>query len=182
MSREVECKTRIPDSSVDGLKRKLSLHFAEEAVSVRKEDVYFAADGTELLFRVRSDGRDVFITRKARQTRGDGVEVNEEIEFSSHASELASVERFFLSLGYGRAIEKRKNGWAWYRGDLTAELVRVTGLGWFLELEFLLPDEAPDELVGQAAGKLEELRTALGVRELPLESRYYVEMLKDLEH
>jgi adenylate cyclase class IV len=58
--------------------------------------------------------------------------------------------------------------------------VEVDGLGWFLEMERLLPDDASDTAVEQALLGLAELREQLDIAAYPLESRYYIDMLQAL--
>jgi len=180
MSCEIECKLRLPEQEIDQTAHRIDTVLENpERLQVVKDDMYYTWDGTQALFRIRSDGNHVAVTRKAKEVRSDSLEVNEEIEFSLDVSQLTKVEDFFRSLGYSRFVAKRKRGWAWYQGNLTVELMEVASLGWFLEMEVLLPDSADAESVDSALARLSELRRKLELADRPLEGRYYIDMLRE---
>jgi adenylate cyclase class 2 len=84
---------------------------------------------------------------------------------------------FFHSLGCTVYICKEKHGHAWECAGIVLELVEVPPLGWFLEMEILLGDEATAEDVLSARGRL---LTLLGVLDVPpslIEGRYYTDLL-----
>ncbi len=129
-------------------------------------------------------GRQIVVTRKDKQ-RGGALEVNHEIEFAVATSDGQSLQEFFTSLGYVVYIEKRKDGWIW---DLAfadipypchLELVDVTSLGWFVEIEFLLPDGSSDAAIADAQSKLMQMLQTLDIPAGALEPRYYMDLLKE---
>jgi adenylate cyclase class IV len=129
------------------------------------------------------------VTWKTKEKRS-GIEVNSEKELS--VSDAALCEELLAALGLRKRTVKHKEGWAWKTGDITAELCEVSGftagkdgaaggetpvsLGWFLELEIIAGDAAP-ETVSAARGRLFTLLEKAGLGENALESRYYTEML-----
>jgi len=77
-------------------------------------------------------------------------------------------------------VEKKKIGNSWQKGTLTIELVEVEQLGWFIEIEKLLDDNASEREINGAIEQLSEIRNELGLSDYPLQGRYYSEMLQDL--
>jgi len=179
MAKEVECKMAIDPSLLVSLPAVISQALGNiAAVHIDKYDVYYGRKGKGTEFRIRKDGTNLVVTRKHKEDRADGVEVNREIEF--HVSN-GDVKAFFTSLGYTPLIEKRKVGSMWKNGNLTVELVHVDHLGDYLEMELLLEDDANDMELRDALDRLAALRSRFGVADLPLEGRYYIDMLRNME-
>lgn len=183
MAREIECKVPLKYSEIAEMARRIGLVLPDATcTSIHKDDIYYTSQPQEkALFRLRREENGITITRKQKEERTDGVEVNHEIEFSCPVGEYLGLRQFFASLAYIPLIEKRKHGTAWVHGTLTVELVEVDGLGWFLEMERLLPDDASDTAVDQALLGLAELRAQLDIATYPLEPRYYIDMLQALD-
>ncbi|MDR0452638.1 MAG: CYTH domain-containing protein [Treponema sp.] len=156
-----------------------------------KEDTYWKQEGpgngpAAVPFsgvRVRKEsGRDaggrarnaVTVTYKYKEKR-EGLEVNRETEFS--VSDAGPFEGLLGHLGLRPAASKRKSGFSWNYGGITAELAEVAGLGWFAELEILSGNDRP-ETVSAARHRLLELLAKLGIGEGRIETRYYTEMLQ----
>lgn len=178
MAREVECKLRVDAHEVAALSARIDRIFPDaQRLVVDKQDIYYHRDDPFAQFRIRRDGQDVYVTRKHKEQRSDGFEVNEEIEFTVEEGDGTVVHRFFESLGYRPMLEKMKRGTMWKQGLLTVELVAVGDLGHFLEIELLLADTESEEAVLSALHELDGLRKTLGVADRPLEPRYYSEML-----
>lgn len=178
MAREVECKLHVEAHEVAALSERIDRVLPDaQRLVVDKQDVYYHQDSSPAQFRIRRDGQDVVVTRKHKEQRSDGFEVNQEIEFSVDTKNGNVVHRFFESLGYRPMLEKVKRGTMWKQGLLTVELVAVSDLGHFLEIELLLSDTESEEAVLSALHELDGLRETLGVADRPLESRYYIEML-----
>ena len=59
---------------------------------------------------------------------------------------------------------------------LHIELVEVGPLGWFLEMEFILPSK---EQIPLARDLLRLMLQELGLQEEAIESRYYMDLLKE---
>ncbi len=179
MATEVECKIALGDIPVQNAFQTIDSVLSPQAKreEVSKKDLYWSTDtATPALFRVRESGDCLIITRKSKEERSDGVEVNDEIEFTTTA-ETDSVHSFFTSLGYIPLYRKEKQGWLWKSGNLTVELVEVSSLGWYVEMEILLDDG--DGLTAEMAmDRLFSLREQIGLAHVPLEGRYYSEMLQ----
>lgn len=183
MTQEIECKVRLIDQEVDVVRQRIVSHFTPTTFrDLFKEDRYYTSQsGSNALFRVRREGTQVVVTRKRKEERGDGMELNREIEFTCPSSEHAVVNEFFLDLGYQELIRKEKRGQAWSHKGMTVELVYLDRLGWFVEMEILLPSDASRQEQIHAIGRLHDLRVDLGLDERPLESRYYIELIQEIE-
>ncbi len=188
MAFEVELKAHVAEPLL--LKDRLeTLQGISSALCELKEDTYFSCKGEDALFRMRIEqsgpsfaamqGTLVF-TYKEKTMRG-GVEVNEEVEFTSSPDQGEAARLFFLKLGYEVYITKIKKGYLYTLPvlptlpPLTIELVEVVGLGWFLELEFVVEDA---DLVDQAQGALLDFLSLLKIEESAIEGAYYMHMLK----
>lgn len=188
MSLEVELKAHVSDHVL--LKQRIeSLSGISSSLYEHKEDTYFSRSGESALFRMRAEqsgptsdtmqGSLVF-TYKNKAIK-DGIEVNEEVEFSSTVDQGSSALAFFISLGYEIYITKTKSGYVYtYSVDpdfplLTIELVEVASLGWFVEMEFILEDPS---LVASAREHLLSVLDRLAIDRLAIEDQYYMHMLK----
>jgi adenylate cyclase class 2 len=124
----------------------------------------------------------VLVTCKVKEVR-EGIEINDEREFE--VSDGAAFGELLKRLGLEPGVRKHKQGWAWFYGNIHAELCEVSGkerssgdhsLGWFLELE-ILADDAEVGTVAAARKELLELLGRLAVGKKYIEERYYSEML-----
>lgn len=124
-------------------------------------------------FRLRSDGQRCIVTFKVKRNEG-GIEINQETEFdvSDPQGFTALVER----IGCEPFYRKHKIGSAYTYDGFTIELVRVEGLGDFIEIEKLLDSDDP-ELVAVILGGLKSILARAGVRESDIEGRGYSELL-----
>lgn len=188
MSLEVELKAHVSDHLA--LQKRLELlPGISPALCELKQDTYFSHPNEDALFRMRLEqtgksfesmqGTLVF-TYKNKALK-EGIEVNEEVEFCSPSDQGPSALQFFLSMGYEVYITKTKRGYAYtYAVEpelplLTIELVEVIGLGWFIEMEFVLENKS---LIGQARDSLLSTLDALGIGRSDIEDQYYMHMLK----
>ncbi|MCL2233295.1 MAG: class IV adenylate cyclase [Treponema sp.] len=189
MATEIEVKARVHDSEA----LYVLLHKnAEYSGAFDKEDTYwnFALPPAMPILqirlrrekRIRADGTAVsatLATYKNKEVR-DGIEINDEMEFEVNPG--PEFERFLKTMGFKPGIFKRKRGWAFSRGEITAELVEVEKLGWFLELE-ILADIAEagslEKTVAEGKEKILGFLTVLGIGREAIESRYYSEMLAE---
>ncbi len=217
---EVEAKAPVADADVEALRHVFEKRFGAGR-AVAKSDTYYCHKGKpdircRLIGSVTADFSDApdvisvpdvasmpggapsemggsacLLTTKQKQIRG-GVECNKEIEFSMPSAEVA--EQFLEAIKYKPYITKQKRGWAWASEPLLYELVEVTPLGWFLEIECMLDNTAPpsQEVApqqSQAHQQMEALQrdkarqrvvaafAELGISEDQFESRYYTHML-----
>ncbi|MFA6844307.1 MAG: CYTH domain-containing protein [Sphaerochaetaceae bacterium] len=184
MSLEVELKAHVPE--IGNLRRRLSSRCQGET-SEEKKDVYYCKDGGPALFRIRYEAYDgqegtVLFTCKEKRIN-NGIEVNTEHEFTSRGNEFAACQDFALALGYQVYVRKTKSGYSYSLSfpdfpPLHIELVEVPPLGCFIEMEFVLTDQS---LVEQAKARLLEVLASLGIDAGDIESRYYMELLKQTE-
>ena len=186
MNTEIEMKAHVQD------KEALRLLLSEKAEYLgyfEKEDTYWYPQpgGSQALMpygiRIRkekrslpdgSEGSAIYATFKRKEVI-DGIELNDEREFKvSPASEF----EYFLNLaGIHSGKHKQKRGWAFSKRDITAELVEVEGLGWFIELEIITDDKQPDT-VSERRKQLLDFFDELGIERTAIESRFYSEILK----
>lgn len=188
MGFEVELKVHVKDP--EQLRKEIEkFSLVNGPVFEIKEDIYYALPGEDALFRLRRESSgpsfadltgQLIFTRKHKALK-DGIEVNQELEFSANYNQFEQAHAFFLSLGYGVFIRKTKKGYSYsYRmtNDLPflhLELVEVPPLGWFLEMEFVLEDE---KKVPMARTLLIQMLEKLGIDQSDIESRYYMHLLK----
>jgi adenylate cyclase, class 2 len=194
---EVELKARVRD--VEATRARLAA-FARKARDFDKRDEYWAkgpetgeglmaAEDSGRAFRIRQDlslgpgaapEAVAYVTFK-NKSRSGGVERNEEHEFTvSDGGEFAALA---ARLGARAVLRKRKRGEAWICGDLTIELCEVEGLGWFLEIEALVPSGLPRERAEAeceaATGRIRDALCRAGLAESDIEGRYYADLLAE---
>ncbi len=186
MSLEIELKAHVADP-LELHKRLEALAGISSPLCELKSDTYLSKE--EVLFRMRAEqqgpsfeqmqGTLVFTYKN--KSRKCGIEVNEEVEFTSSIDQAEPALSFFLGLGYEVYITKTKKGYLYtypVAADLpplVIELVEVLGLGWFIEMEFVLEDEGK---VGQAKQALLDVLSLLEIKESAIEGEYYMQMLK----
>ncbi len=172
---EVELKVRIDNIE------ELEASFREKYEFVGKfvkRDIYFGKDGVDL-FRLRgvSDGEsEKFVVTTKERFRVAGIEENVEREFSVDSQE--EFIAFANFLGYDELIRKVKHSICFNNGDMFIELVTIEGLGDFLEIEILVSDEASKS---SARDRLLAFIESLGKSSDDVVSKYYVELLRDVE-
>ena len=157
-------------SAIEGISQPVAEH---------KADIYFSRPGEKKHFRVRLQADCVVITSKTKEKRNDGTEDNHEVEFGTDVESYPRVLAFFSSLGFEEFIRKEKTGWLWSFGKVAVELVQVGPLGWFIEMEIVLGDDASDADVLRAKSELFELLGRLGIGREKLEDRYYMDLLRE---
>ena len=188
MRVEVELKAHVSDFA-QLQKRIESLAGVSPSLCEYKEDTYFSQSEEDALFRMRLEqtgssfdamqGTLVFTYKN--KTLKEGIEVNEEVEFNSTSDQAKAALQFFLSMGYELYITKTKKGYVYTYSVvpdlplLTIELVEVVGLGWFIEMEFILEDTS---MVERARNCLLLVLDQVGVERSSVENEYYMHMLK----
>jgi adenylate cyclase, class 2 len=178
MAREIELKARVDDYRVL-MDRINAIEGISPPVAEHKADIYLSRPGEKKHFRVRLQADCVVITSKTKEKRHDGTEDNHEIEFGTDADSYPHVLEFFYSLGFEDYIRKEKTGWLWSLGRMTVELVQVGPLGWFLEMEIVLGDDASEVDAVEAKTELFGLLERLGIGRENLEGRYYMDLLRE---
>jgi predicted adenylyl cyclase CyaB len=174
---EIEIKAHIP-AMQPYFERAVALQNAQQPRYIHKQDIYYqhttnADFDTEFRLRVENESR-ALVTRKHKHLDG-GMEVNREIEFE--VSDARQFSEFTQSLGYAERIRKEKKGYLIELGsNCRVELVEVTGLGFFAEIEILSTSDDPDSLA-KARSRLYSILEDLGIGEDAIEPRYYTDML-----
>lgn len=183
MGYEVEIKVFVADEKVErpDIKERIDSYTGCEGAFIDKEDVYYHVPGdTEPSFRIRDERSRLLITAKEKHRDG-GVECNRELEFEhQNTSDKGTMEEMAALLGYEVLRRKHKRGWEWHSGSAHIELLNVSRLGWYLEIETIAENNSPecteplrDELIG--------IVKDLGYSEKDLETRGYHRMLRALE-
>ena len=178
MAREIELKARVEDHHLI-MERIQAVPGISPPLAEHKADIYFVRTGEQKHFRVRLQNDSVVITSKTKEKRHDGTEDNHEIEFDTPKDNYQNVLAFFHNLGFDEYIRKEKTGWIWSLGTLTVELVQVGQLGWFLEMEIVLGDDASVVEVSTAKKALFNLLERVGIGREKLEERYYMDLLRE---
>ncbi|MDR2796745.1 MAG: class IV adenylate cyclase [Treponema sp.] len=187
MSIEIELKAWV--AYPEALRNTLSTGLSLVSRTFEKEDTYwhpasgiptgsFPPSGIRIRKEIHTDTQGIFtqqvlINYKTKELR-EGIEVNHEQEFS--VSDGPLFEELLRRLRFEPGIGKHKQGWAWDYEGITVELVQVSGLGWFVELEILGDNDRP-ETVTAARTRLLDLLHRLGIDRDKIETRYYTELL-----
>ena len=196
MVMEIELKAHV--GNYQALKVLLSQK-AKYLGAFEKEDTYWFQGKASTLppsgLRVRREKRGLpdgteksstIVTYKNRERR-DGIEVNDEHEFEVKPG--PEFEGFLKLMGLKPEISKRKQGWAYSWEGICAELVKVDGLGWFVELEIIADGihadgiysaDRQEEVIMQSKDRLLDFLAGLGIAKEAIESRYYTAMLQEL--
>jgi len=177
---EVELKARLVDPAA--VEKRLR-EFASFVRDFEKRDSYWHGPDWRINrgtkgFRLRTDGARTTVTFKNKRSEG-GIEINHEREFS--VSDLPTFDEFLERLGCEPFYEKRKRGKRFEvdpgsGAPIALELAEVEGLGWFLEIEALVPEDDP-AAVALAQGEIRALLAKTGLEETAIEGRYYSELL-----
>ncbi|MDR2536703.1 MAG: CYTH domain-containing protein [Treponema sp.] len=194
MAIEIEVKAWVdtPESlkqRIDAIARFTGVFDKTDAYWYSASCIAFPASGVRVRKEVMMDGcgdirNGVQITRityKTKEVR-DNIEVNHEREFT--VSDGAAFEELLTTLNLIPIKRKHKTGWAWVydkdaltiKDGITVELVLLEQLGYFIELEILANNDAPDT-VALARQRLLALLDLLGIARNRIESRYYTELL-----
>ena len=177
--REIEIKARA--SVPERIKSYFDSHFGE-GKEVHKHDHYFRRPGEMIqALRIRRFNGLVELTTKKTFSDEKG-ERNEEFEFKALPEQEEAAVEFFHALGYEDFFIKKKTGYEWMAGRAHVELLSVNSLGWFLEIEILLPFESDDDEAEEARLEIVSLLAEVGLREKDYESRSYREMILESEN
>ena len=186
MATEIELKVIV--FNPDELRLKLS-SLATLTGYYEKSDIYFTVPGGTETPETRSYGvrirsekikkvngtaeETAYVTYKYKEVC-DGIEINDEHELT--VSSVSAFEAFLYYLGCAVKLKKRKTGAAYKNREMTIELSEVETLGWYLELEILLPEKDSPE-AEEAKKKLLDFLDLLEIPRDRIESRTYSELL-----
>ena len=168
---EIEMKAWVTEEAA--LRARLQDHCRFVRSFVKEDSYWHIPDEHERRFRLRIDAGRTICTLKQKRLKS-GLEINREIEFS--ISDATAFREFIAMLGYRAETSKHKAGEQYDCDGLTVELVRIDGLGLFLEVEQVLtnPTEGECQVAEQA------VRNFFARMQLPaeaIEPRRYVDML-----
>ena len=171
--REVEIKAHAAEP--ERLKAELDSLFGA-GQEVHKKDRYFRRPGElRQSLRIRRFPDCLELTTKRTGGTAEG-ENNLEYEFRVPSCEYDRVVAFFHALGHEDYFVKNKDGWEWRDGDMHIELLSVNDLGYFLEIEILLPLDAAESLINDGLGRIHSLLDRLGAGDF-IEMRPYRDMI-----
>ena len=181
MAYEIEMKAWVDDWAA--VERALRDRCTFER-SFRKDDRYFAPPDGEGLFRVRIDAGAPgahapgthgpgYVTYKEKEVR-DGVEVNLEREFG--VDDAQAFVEFVTSFRCRETFAKVKEGLHFSYDGLTVELVRVEGLGDFLEVECVVADDAGHD---ETAERIRAFVRGLSIADERIEPQPYMKLLRE---
>lgn len=173
MALEIEVKSWIDDPG--NVRKELDRRFTVVG-EFSKHDTYYTFPDGSRYFRIRAEQGKHIVTMK-RKTRNQGIEVNDETEFT--VSDREKFIKFIEEAGCREYIEKRKTSRVYENGGFTVELSFVDGLGWFLEIEKLSPDDLSAEAREEIRSRLLEFLDEMGIGRGGIEGRYYIEMLAE---
>ncbi|QQO08564.1 class IV adenylate cyclase [Breznakiella homolactica] len=193
MAIEIELKAHVQNA--EEVRKEID-RFAQYGYAYEKNDTYWYSRANETQasralpggLRIRTEKQTgngdesretVLVTYKSKELR-DGIEVNEEHEFS--ISGEGAFTELLSRLGFEPGISKKKTGWSWSYTGITMELSLVDGLGWFLELEILADKKVRggETVLEQSRKRLLDLLKKTGIPESAIEPRYYTEMLREV--
>lgn len=172
--REIELKAHAGDPV--SVRKNLEKLYGE-GKDVHKSDHYFRRPGESIqAMRIRSYNGIIEMTCKKTSSNENG-ENNFEYEFQASPDQLEPAIRFFHALGLEDFFVKKKDGLEWYGDGAHIELLSVNNLGWFLEIEILLPFNAPEDDVARAGRDIHRILHSAGLSEEDIEVRSYREMI-----
>lgn len=175
---EIELKARVGDRRL--VEDRLAL-FMEYAGEIEKNDEYWSLPvissfipSVGFRLRLRTEADKATVTFKEK-TYTDNIEVNKETEFG--VLDADAFRSFLEKMSAKLLYKKRKVGTAW-KGEngVVAELVRVAGLGNYLEVE-TLSEEGGDVDVEAVKKVLLSVVDRCGLGLADIEPRPYSQLL-----
>ncbi len=174
MSMEIELKAWVDNpEEVEARLRELF----GEASEIYKDDIYYeAGEQFPLLrtIRLRRSGDEWILTYKDKRREG-ALEINREHETTVGSFEV--LDELLRRFGCTFFLRKKKSGLKFTGRGLIVEFVEVAGLGRFLEIEKVVPEEEAD--AETARQEIMQIYRETGISESRLEARYYSDMLKE---
>lgn len=175
---EIELKAWVDDWAAV----EKALHsFMEYEGPVRKDDEVWSIPliqpgprSGDFRLRVRRQPGSTLVTVKDKSYR-NGLEINHEVEFG--VSDPKAFGSLLDMMSARRLYGKSKSGKSWSSGTgLFAELLKVEGLGDFLEVE-TMRDDGQDFDEGEIRADLVAVLARCGIPAARIESRTYSQML-----
>lgn len=184
---EIEIKAHVanPEKTAQNI-----ASFAVFTGETHKRDTYWTREEPLVKVRVREESGILTVTYKKKELRGE-TEVNDEREFT--ISDRSAFETFIADSGFSPASYKEKITKRWViqsdsygeqrektLPEIGIELSLVDRLGWFIELEALADNPGENE-IARIRGLLLETLDRCCINREAIETRYYTEMLAELE-
>ncbi|MCE1195687.1 class IV adenylate cyclase [bacterium] len=175
---EIELKARVRDHG--SVESRLST-FMTYGGPIDKRDEYWSIplavpspSGPGFRFRLRCEPGSDTVTFKEK-TYTSTVEINKETEFG--VADAAAFRAFLAKMSAKLLYRKSKKGGLWRGSDgIIAELVRVEGLGEYLEVEILC-EENPSADVDRVKKRLIAVIERCGLPASDIEPRPYSQLL-----
>jgi predicted adenylyl cyclase CyaB len=188
MSREIELKAHVINwaQTLDLIRNNTNIKNEEFA---EKLDVYYYNPLKDEAFRVRKEilkDKNNLVSKKtiftSKEKLMDGViEKNKEVEVELSCENFDSSLVFFESLGFKKSLEKSKIGYSFvydgFEKDLHVELLEVNQLGWFLEIEFIIEENAEKQLIDKLVTHLYKILDLFEIPYSNIENKYYSQLL-----
>lgn len=179
---EIEIKARIPQPET--LKSTLERDFKSLGSQVKKDRYYCEAGSeqscqpeTHRIARLRVDGSKTCLTVKRKRVE-QGVEINEEFEVKVES--FADAEQVLVALGFVSFLNKEKSTLLFQDPHgAKLEFNEIKGLGYFLEIEELLPDSSDQAAIESCKRRLKDRLATLGLSEADVEPRPYMALLRE---
>ena len=167
MPRNIEIKARI--SSVEALVPKVRLIADQGPWEIRQDDTYFVCASGRLKLRSGADnaGELIYYRRDNRRSPRESF-------YLRSPTTAPEALRSLLTEALGQVGRVEKLRTLFLRGRTRIHLDKVTGLGHFLELEVVLPEDEPS---AAGIGEANELLKQLGVDSSQLIEGSYLDLL-----
>ncbi len=176
--KEIEVKAHIKD--IDKVVSLLT-EVAGKGKEVKKMDQYFKRyeDDVFPAFRVRlNNGRVELNCKKDTYKTSDVGNLENNLEFEIEvSSSFEDTVNFFRNAGLIVYFRKYKTGYEWYYNSCHVEVLEVNDLGWFIEVECLIPFESGVSHENEAMVKVLDVLKTAGVDQTSIENRTYREMI-----
>ena len=171
--KEVEIKAH----ATEDLRSTIESITGMEGRTVDKWDQYFHLPGciTQKI-RLRKNNGVLEMTTKEQKFTGE-TEDNAEYEIKFSMDQYDNAHDLINSLGYVDYFVKIKKGWDWTWEGVHIELLKVNDIGWFLEMEALIPLDSSREDVEKAQDTLFRLLHEFGLSDDAVEKTSYRTMI-----
>lgn len=173
---EVELKAHLTKKEYADLRHILPKMGTARGRYIQK-DCYFQEKHSSIervRMRTVDNSKKVMVTLKNRRCY-DGIETNQEIEFK--ADDGNSVRAFFKAMGLKESFSKTKVVELFSCEELSYELIEIERLGFFIEIETILPSPCDFENLTQAREEVLAALLDLGIDQNAIEKRTYKELL-----
>ena len=182
---EVEVKASLKGVSVPQLRAAVEAKWGPYRAALRETDLYFNGNDRDFrksdeALRLRSltdaeTGQALETVLTYKGPKQDHIS-NTRLEYETAVGSGETAKKLLAALGYREVLTVDKLRREYVLDDVTLCLDTVTGLGEFMELELLIPDQGRRE---PAVARLLQLLGQLGVPQENLIRRSYLELLME---